>query len=69
MGIVAWRKKAGTLRTASNAALVECGLCESVCEQAGPDPVRSGGVGRSGFHSEYIGYLGFLEIRSDIVLF
>lgn len=47
MGIVAWRKKAGTLRTtASNTALVECGLCESVCEQAGPDPGRSGGVGK-----------------------
>ena len=28
-----------------------------------------GELARSGFHSEYIGYLGFLEIRSDIVLF
>ena len=42
---------------------------ENLLREAGPDPGRSGGVGRSGFHSEYIGYLGFLEIRSDIVLF
>ena len=48
MGIVAWRKKAGTLRTAANkAALVECGLCESVREHAGPDPERSGRVGKA----------------------
>ena len=48
LGIVAWRKKAGTLRTAANkAALVECGLCESVREHAGPDPGRSERVGKA----------------------
>ena len=47
LDIVAWRKKAGTLRrTANNAALVEHRLCESMCEQRGPDPGRSGTVGK-----------------------
>lgn len=44
---VAWRKQAGTLRTAaSDAALAERRLHESVCEQGGPDPGQSGRAGK-----------------------
>lgn len=52
--IVAWRKQAGTLRTAaSNAALAERRLRGSVCEPGGPDLDGLGERARSGFHSEF----------------